>query len=525
MQSLHGTLLVSIAISILSSELYAASIPSTVQSSIRRRVDYGYNPGIVIGVVDRSGRAFYSYGETILGSEQSPDENTVYEIGSISKVFTTSLLAEMIVNGDVPLEGEVESYLPDGVTVPSRSGVAISLEHLATHASGLPVNPPSIVVNNPLNPFFPFPTAELYTFLNGHRLTRTPGSEFEYSNLGLGLLGHALAQSLGTSFEEALTQRILNPLRLQDTVITASSGLSARRAQGYSGVVERPAFKMEALEAAGQILSTANDMLTFIEHQLGLQQSDLTAAFDLAHEKRADAGAPGQAMGLGWIIITAGSDTIHMHDGATMGHNTFAGFNLKQGIGVVVLSNARINQYAGVQDLGLRSLIPVFPLNSIRRPQTLTQEALAEYPGIYEQANGTSFHLAVQHDHLTFAFSEDQGARFTLYPTRTDRFELYEAALNATATFIRDTDNRIVSMDWKQGETTQRYSLVTSPPVLRISVTLAGIELSLDGSIGDSARIEHSEDLVNWLPFAVTDVGSDPLLVPTGRSQQFFRVP
>ncbi len=524
MRLLASILILIAGISILSDRLNAANISSTVKTSIQRRVDYGYNPGIIIGVVDQSGRDFYAYGETSLGSQELPNENTVYEIGSISKVFTTSLLADMIQQGDLQLDDSVQSFLPDDTSVPTRSGRSITLEHLATHTSGLPVNQPDVATNNPVNPFFPFPATELYDFLNTHQLSRTPGREFEYSNLGLGLLGHALSNHLNTTFEDALTQRILEPLQLFDTVIDPSPAQTSRRAQGYSGVVERPPFKMEVLGAAGQILSTANDMLTFIEHQLGLRQSNLSSAFEDAQTARVSAGAPGQDVGLGWFIIAAGPDTIHMHDGATMGHNTMAGFNKARNLGVVVLSNARINQYSGVQDLGFRSLIPGFPLNPIRRPRTIAPEALEDYVGMFAETDGTSFTFEIAHDHLTAGFSEDQGVRFTLYPSRTDQFQLYEAAITATATFVRNTEDQVIAMDWEQGDTTQRYVFAPESPSLHITSSAEGLHLSLEGRANTSGQIEQSEDLQAWSPFVTTRVGAEPIPIPSESPSRFFRL-
>jgi serine-type D-Ala-D-Ala carboxypeptidase/endopeptidase len=248
----------------------AATVPQSIKTSIQRRVDYAYNPGIVIGIVDRNGRDFYSYGTTSIVGGTLPDENTLYEIGSISKVFTATLLAQMAENGDVKLSDPVASFLPQEVNVPSRPQNPITLEHLATHASGLPSDPPAIAENNPVNPFFPFPATALYDFLDSYQLTRSPGDEYEYSNLGMGLLGHAISLHLAKPYEEAFQERILLPLGMNDTVVTPTSELNARRAQGYNGIVTRPEFSMDSLEAAGSWLSTANDMLTFLEHPLAV---------------------------------------------------------------------------------------------------------------------------------------------------------------------------------------------------------------------------------------------------------------
>ena len=150
-------------------------ISSSVKSSIRSRVDYQYTSGMVVGMVNADGRAFYGYGGTSFDADQSPDEHTVYEIGSISKILTTSLLADLWLAGEVSLDDLVQDYLPEGVNVPTRSGREITLEHLATHFSGLPTNPETIFENDSTNPFFPFSDLDLYDYLNHHTLASRPG--------------------------------------------------------------------------------------------------------------------------------------------------------------------------------------------------------------------------------------------------------------------------------------------------------------------------------------------------------------
>ena len=510
----------------ISPSTYAATITSSIERTIQRRVDFGYNPGIVIGIVDENGRDFYGYGETTLETNETPNEHTLYEIGSISKVFTATLLAQMVENGDLEYSNTVGSLLPQEVSVPTRQQRAITLEHLATHASGLLNNPPSLVHNSPDNPFSPYPPEKLYAFLNGYQLTRTPGSEYEYSNLGMGLLGHALSLQAGSSYEEALTERLLKPLGLLDTTLTPSPDQRLRRAQGYNGVVARPEFIMDSLAGAGQILSTVDDMLAFLEYQLGLQQTSLSPVLDATQERRFSTGSPGQDMGLGWIITQAGSDTLRFHDGATIGHNSFAGFSTRLQKGVVVFSNARINQYSSVQDLGLKALIPEYPLNPIRRPFTVPESQLANYVGLYQDADGNAFQVEERHQQLTVTYSEDLGIGFTIYPTGADLFQLYELGITASARFVRSDDNQVITgMEWTQGDTTTLYTRSTEAPSLTIAATARGIELIVSGANGDSATIEHSSDLVNWLPLETLIIGSTPILVPSSETeQQFFRI-
>ncbi|MBT5706750.1 beta-lactamase family protein [Verrucomicrobia bacterium] len=506
--------------------LDAASVPEAIKTSIQRRVDYAYNPGIVIGIVDPNGRAFYSYGSTSIVGGTLPNENTLYEIGSISKVFTATLLAQMVENGDVELSDPVASFLPQEVNVPSRSQSPITLEHLATHASGLPSTPPAIVENNPINPFFPFPATALYEFLDSYELTRPPGDAFEYSNLGVGLLGHALSLHLGTPYESAFQERVLLPMGMTDTVLIPSAELNARRAQGYNGVVARPEFKMDSLEAAGSWLSTANDMLTFLEHQLGFQDSEVSSVLEDTQQAHFPTGSPGQDIGLGWFIIKIGSDTIRMHDGATIGHNSFAGINTRAKKGVIVFSNARLNQYAAIQDLGLHALVPSVPLNPIRRPVSLTDQERARLAGRYQEESADSFvTIGEQHSQLTVTSSLNPDVSFTLYPLRSTRFQLYEATTTATAKFSIGEDDQATSMQWTQDGESIIYSKVVIPATLTLVTSGDGPTLKVDGDKMTSYSIESSNDLQLWSPYQNLTGGSSFLITADQlKSHQYFRI-
>jgi D-alanyl-D-alanine-carboxypeptidase/D-alanyl-D-alanine-endopeptidase len=506
--------------------LFGASISDTIKNGIRRRVDYHYNTGVVIGIVDQDGRDFFSYGTTNLEKEQLPNEHTAYEIGSISKVFTASLFANMTANGEVSYEDPVASHLPQEVSVPEHSRTTISLEHLATHRSGLPANPPALLKDDPINVFFPFPTDALYDFLGEYQLTRSPGTEYEYSNLGMGLLGHALSRRLELSYEEALQERILGPLGMDDTAVVPSEDLSARRAQGYTGIAARPAIMMDSLEGAAALVSTASDMLTFLEYQLELRDSELNPAFREAHQPRFPAGSPLQKIGLGWHVTQLGSDTITMHDGATMGHHAFAGFNRRTGTGVVVLTNARLNQYSSVQDLGMKALVPAFPLTATRRPATITEDELRRFPGLYEGPDETDLDIKIEQGHLTVTNSKAPNGSFTLYPLSTRRFQLYEALGTASVNFAFDTEERVTGIQWREGDVTTDFTRLRTTPKLTLAFSHQDLQIELSGDGDITHTIESSPDLHKWSPMTTMTIWDPPLVIsnPEGDGNRFFRV-
>ncbi|MDA1277034.1 MAG: serine hydrolase [Verrucomicrobia bacterium] len=500
-------------------------IPPSVQAAIRTRVDYGYNPGIIVGVVTESGRAYYSYGMISYESGSTPDEDTLFEIGSITKVFTATLLADMAARGEVSLNDAVQLLLPAGVTVPERSGRQIHLADLAEHASGLPNNPPFPETIDPLNPFADFAQEDLYDFLKSYRLPRSPGAQYEYSNLGIGLLGHALALRLGMPYEEALRDRVLSPLGLKDTSTTLTSKQETRRATGYSGVVRRPSFAMKVLAGAGALVSTAGDMLTFLEYQIGIRNTDLAPAISETQRPRRSAGSPEVSVGLCWITLSSGSIHIVFHDGATMGQTAFAGFDSRKRTGVVVLTNARVNNYSNVQDIGLNILESSIPLTQALRPADIALETKRDYVGRYEIAGGPSFEIGMLHDHLTLAFSEDRGAVFTLYPQSSRRFLLHEAGIEAAGVFNRNSEDEVVSLAWTQSGQTSTFPKKRIAPFLTAQFDSGEMRLSLKGNTNTDYVIEASEDLQNWSAISTNSIWDGPIvaaLAVTSRAR-FYR--
>lgn len=205
-----------------------------IRSILVDRIDKQHQSvGIVVGVIDSSGRRIVSYGNLDSGDKRAVDGNTIFEIGSITKVFTSLLLADMVERKEVALTDPVSKYLPAEVKMPERNGRQITLEDLSTHTSGLPRLPSNMKPKDPANPYADYSVEQMYQFLSGYQLTRDPGSQYEYSNLGGGLLGHVLARRAGTDYGTLVRTRICEPLGMNDTRITLSPEEKARFATGY----------------------------------------------------------------------------------------------------------------------------------------------------------------------------------------------------------------------------------------------------------------------------------------------------
>jgi serine-type D-Ala-D-Ala carboxypeptidase/endopeptidase len=336
-----------------------------VREILGRRVDDDRQSiGIVVGMLSPAGRRVISYGALEKGDPRPLDGGTVFEIGSITKVFTALLLADMVERGEVALSDPVATCLPAQVTVPQRNEQQITLHDLATHTSGLPRLPSNLKPKDLSNPYADYTAEQLYEFLSTYALTRDVGSQVEYSNLGFGLLGHALEQRVGMDYESLVRTRIADRLGMSSTGIALSPDTKARLASGHNGKLERVGpWDMTTLAGAGALRSSANDMLTFLAANLGYAESPLTPAMTTMLKTRRLAG---RDIAIGWQTVTLDGiftrDGHHVvwHDGGTPGYRAFLGFDPKARTGVVVLANAFST---GIDDLGLHLLDARFPLN------------------------------------------------------------------------------------------------------------------------------------------------------------------
>ena len=292
--------------------------------------------GIVIGVLEADGSR-----RVITVGDAPYDGRTLFEIGSITKVFTGILLAEMAERGEVRLEQPVAELLPGDVVVPSRNGRQIRLVDLSTHSSGLPRMPDNFTPGDSRNPYVDYTVAKLYDFLRRHELRRDIGVESEYSNVGVGLLGHALARRAGMSYEALVTARILEPLGMTSTKITLSPADVARLAPGHNarGQQVQNWDLAEAFAGAGALRSNVDDMLTFLAANLTPPESS-TLGRAIRSAQTAHFTGVGRKGGLGWgLSLLKRERNVLTHTGGTGGYLTFVAVDPERRLGVVVLSN------------------------------------------------------------------------------------------------------------------------------------------------------------------------------------------
>jgi len=372
------TILILINVPLLLFGYQNITITDKVKENIQQRVDAGENTGIVVGVIDADVTDFFSYGKKSLKGTEKVDEYSIFEIGSISKVFTTLLLAQMIEKGNLSLIDPIEKFLPDEVNVPARDGKKITLEHLATHTSALPRMPTNFFPADPGNPFADYTVEKMYDFLNDFTLRRDIGERFLYSNIGMGLLGHILTLQTGKDYERLIKEQICTPLEMHNTGITISPELEKHLAKGHSRQKEVQNWDIPTLAGAGALRSTAVDILKFLAANLGLTSTNLFSEMEMCHETRVDASAD-MKVGLGWAIRENDNTKIIWHNGGTGGYRTFCGFVKENKTGVVVLSNSN----AGADDIGFHLLDNYYNLKKISIGINLYHEILDKYTGEY----------------------------------------------------------------------------------------------------------------------------------------------
>lgn len=348
-----------------------------------------HGTGAVVGIIDQDGKRIISHGTLSVDDDTPVDGDTVFDIGSITKVFTALLLSDMAQRGEVALGDPWTDHVPAERTRLRAPGTGrITLTDLATHTSGLPLRPDNLVSKDPDNKYAGYTPDALYQYLSDFSPPRDPGSAYEYSNVGYGLLGHILSERSGQDYRKLVRSRITRPLRMSDTRIDPSTRMRRRAATGYGdGLRPLPHWDLGALESAGAFRSTANDLLRFLETALGLRRSKLAPAMSAMLDTRRPGGMPpSEQIALGWNIHKTADGEIAWKNGSVGGYRSFIGYDPKRRLGVVALTNGM--SFAGVDDIGLHLLDPALPVDlrtpKVRKEVAVDPAILDRYVGTYQ---------------------------------------------------------------------------------------------------------------------------------------------
>ncbi len=417
-------------------------------------IDGGWARSVVVGVVDKEGARVYGFGKLSADpASKAPDGKTIFEIASITKTFTALTLAEMAERGELALEDPVAKYLPESVKPPATDQ-PMTLLRLVTHHSGLPRMPSNFRPADPLNPYADYTFEKLLEFLPKAKVHAT--AEFEYSNIGFGLLGNALSRRAGKDYEALVIERICAPLGMNDTKIALSDADRKRLAPPFDADLEANFnWDLGGIPGGGALRSTADDMLRYAAAHAGLDlpgakpPATLVKAIAATHEFR-DKASGEQHIALAWL---ASKDRPLWHNGQTGGYHSFIAFNEKTKIGVVVLCNTASMHIDAIGAGAMRIASGLAPA-AVKLPAAieLPAEVLERYAGKYKLPDGAILNVTRDGGRLVTMAGERAPRR--IYPK--SQTEFFGKAVESTGVFEVDKEGKVTGLLIRQEGTETR---------------------------------------------------------------------
>ena len=419
-----------------------------IKTIIEQRIDkHKKSVGIAIGFISPTENKILTRGKLSLDAKTDISEQTFFEIGSISKVFTTLLLADMVEKGEVKLDDPISKYLPKSVKTPTKNGKEITLLHLATHTSGLSRLPTNLiaVAKDFENPYADYTQEHLYQFLSNYTLTREIGAEYEYSNLGMGILGHILSLHAATSYENLLVTRICKPLQMHDTKILLSSEDKLRLAHGHDQkLIPTKNWDFAVLSGAGAIRSTLQDLLKFATAYLNISKTELSNAMQKSLAVYNSSNIPNIDVALGWHLSKDHNRQIFWHSGQTGGYHSYISFDKNSLTAVVILSNSTND----IDDIGRHLMESQF--NLITFDDTQEHKAIKlddpqifdAYVGQYEITPDFILTISRQGEH--FFVQATKQPKFEIFPESKQKFFLTQ--IQAQIEFLKDHTGQVIQL-------------------------------------------------------------------------------
>ncbi len=311
-----------------------------VQEAAKPLIENRLVDGLSIGYIEGDHHGVVHLGSSNDAGKQA-DNLTLYEIGSVSKIFTSLLLADAAARGELDLLDKAEASNRAGIRLPSHDDRSIRWVDLSTHRSGLPRLPANLPLIDLKNPYVEYDAKKAAAFLSQYRPPRKPGDAQEYSNLGVSVLGYLVAENAGKTYQQLLRERIAEPLRMTDCTVSLSRDQTKRLATPHDRFGSATlAWTFADLPGAGGVHATLRDMMRFAKAQLAPPTGHLGEAIELAWKQHTVADKSGPAMGLGWMI--AGDGQTRWHNGQTGGSHAALFINRDFKCAIVVLCNTAV---------------------------------------------------------------------------------------------------------------------------------------------------------------------------------------
>jgi CubicO group peptidase (beta-lactamase class C family) len=307
-------------------------------------------------VVDKNGRRFYRFGQMSLTDQTTPDENTLFEIASITKTFTTTLVAKLAQDRLINMQAPITNYIAEFAKPMASSKRTITLEDLLNHTSGLPRNPPSLDDNGNQR-YKDYTVATLKSYLANYQPEPGP-KQYLYSNLAYLMVEHAIESKMKTSYEAMVQEQVLKPLGMNDSHFVVPQNKRPQLATGFRYGQHTDEVNLGMFPAMGGLKSTANDMLSFLEAHIGLRASPIQQAMQATHQLPADKSA--SYKGAWELHHSQSGQTILFHKGGTNGFVAIAAMDPTSQQAVIVL----VNGTRWYSDIAFHLLDPSYPLKS-----------------------------------------------------------------------------------------------------------------------------------------------------------------
>ncbi len=319
-------------------------LEAAIDKQANRFISKGRSYGLVVGVY-KNGKTFIrGYGTTGQGKNVLPDSSTVFELASTSKLFTTAVLQILADDGVLRIEDTLQEFLKDKVQLPASSRHT-TLQHLATHLSGFPSLPDLFIekMKDEKNPYKDLTTSDIYDYLKTCDGKKAEGT-FEYSNFGMGLLGHLLELKTGLKYEQLVKEKLLDKLSMYSTFIDCDKDKQQHIIQGFDeNGNPSPIWTDSVLTGAGSFLSNGSDMIRFIKANLDEYETKVSESLLKTHRRQLNGET-----GLGWILSSnadrlIGNKTIVWHNGMAGGYASFIAVDRANNFGVIILSNKAVD--------------------------------------------------------------------------------------------------------------------------------------------------------------------------------------
>ncbi|GAB4235595.1 MAG: serine hydrolase [Ekhidna sp.] len=337
-------LLIPILCSCHDDELNPQSLNDEIEILVKTHMIHGRIPGAAIGVINNGEVSEFFYGTKDLSTGEPSDDMTYFQIASITKTMTATMIAELVTRGELDLNKPANDYLPEELQIPDQDKQPVSLQNLLNHTSGLEREPSAVEAE----PYRKFDLDYLSNYLGNTSLNSDPGMAYQYSNTGYGLAGQILSRYYGKPYKEVINDQLFARLNMDFSFCDWDEVASNNIAVDYFGA--KPAEYdnySEPFAGAYVVKTNLHDMMLYLDNMINKDQSvfkdaielSLLPTFDLEFKNKDKVKS--RQIGLGWITynFTDGKQYVY-HDGALMGSSSFIGYNPESKEGVVVLINS-----------------------------------------------------------------------------------------------------------------------------------------------------------------------------------------